>query len=131
MLWIIFSNRVMMSGKRRLSRCYLKNRATHTKRDLFITMINGTKGTKNLISDLGLNSEQSTSQLLLQRMITISRSEFSGVKPVGRLISRTTILTSLGPKALWDTRRQAPIKPERTSECKGVKPLRLKLKYRA
>ncbi|KAG7219478.1 hypothetical protein INR49_003370 [Caranx melampygus] len=32
--------------------------------------------------------------------ITSSRSEFSGVKPVGRLMSRTTILTSLGPKAL-------------------------------
>lgn len=87
-------------------------------------MINRTKGTKNLISDLGLNSEQSKSRILLQRFITISRSEFSGVKPVGRLISRTTILTCLGPKALWDTRRQAPIKPEQTSEWKGVTPLR-------
>ena len=37
---------------------------------------------------------------------TLSRSEFSGVKPEGRLMSSTTILTSLGPSALRDGGRE-------------------------
>lgn len=42
-----------------------------------------------------------------KRTITISRSEFSGVKPVGRVISIATIRTSFGPKALCKRTRTA------------------------
>lgn len=50
-----------------------------------------------------------------KRCITVSRSEFSGVKPVGRLMSRTTILTSLGPKDLSEIDNQSILKFEKIS----------------
>lgn len=63
----------------------------------------------------------STSNHYHKRFITISRSEFSGLKPVGRLMSRTTILTSLGPKDLQATDHDRRFKMWKKQNEEGIK----------